>query len=148
MICRLSNGWSLSCGRHEAYHEQPTPEKPDQHRGSVALTGLACSLSSLLSGALEISEPIRFAGNAFYELYLNPQPKLLELVKEALPINQVDGWCAVAPRLTASFSCEEARRENEASIGTAYHGSAEVPDDGRPYAALIPLALKEDWEGE
>jgi hypothetical protein len=50
-----SNGWPLSCGRHEAYHGRPTSGNPGQHRGSITLSCSAVSFSGVLDGALVLA---------------------------------------------------------------------------------------------
>ena len=49
-VAKSSNGWPLSCGRHQAYHGRPTPGNPDRHRVSITLTVSAVSFSGLLGG--------------------------------------------------------------------------------------------------
>src|SRR5690242_17619306 len=71
---------------------------------------------------------------------------LLQKVTQASTVDEIDRRCAVPRGLCFGVSGECTGGNQQTFVSSAGHRSAEVAYGTRPDAALVPLALEEDWE--
>src|SRR6185312_7155295 len=97
---------------------------------------------------LNFVEELRNDRHLFYHLDLHAETIVLEQLAERLAVDQIDGRrpipCCLAARVRREGPC----RDDEPLVGSSLHRATEIADCAGADGPLVPLALKQDMEGD
>ena len=96
----------------------------------------------------ELLEPVRDDRHLFNHLDFNAKAKFFQLIKQLLPINEIDRGRTIADCLCLGIAAESARGDDQTTIGTTDHRAAKVANGASGNTTLVALTLEKDWEAK